>query len=231
MANYLEICQEVAKLSGTIGDSLPASVVSQTGRLGLIVTLVKNAWVKIQNARSEWKWARFEYTEKSLVVGQKDYTGISLGLTDHQSWIVDETTPVFCYRVDEGLSQQYRLKPLVWEDFRNLYMIGDVANGRPEHVSVRPRDGALMIGPAPDVAYKISGEYVPDVQELAANTDIPRMPTQYHNVIVYHALMDLALYDEAVAAYQSASAVYGPLWHALISDQIPSIAINWAYKP
>jgi hypothetical protein len=229
--NYLEICQRVAKLSGTIGDNLPASVVSQTGRLGLIVTLVQMAWDKIQNARADWNWARSEYDEKALIVGQNAYTGIGLGLSDHKFFIVDKYTPVLCYRVADGIAQQYELIPLDWGTFRKRYLVGNVTDSAPFHVTIRPRDGALMIGPAPNEAYKIAGEYLLTNQVLSASADIPRLPTIHHDVLVHQTLVDLAGYDEAAGPYQFATADLRVAWQRLVHDQIPNITVTWAYKP
>ena len=228
--NYLEICQDVANKSGTIGDSLPSSVLAQTGRLKVIVDFVAKAWTDIQNARRDWKFQQFDYSEKSLVIGQKDYTGIALGLTDHQEWVINKDRPVFCYRVADGIANQYKLRPMEWGDFRKMYLLGTITDSSPIHVSVRPKDSALFFGPAPDVAHKVAGEYIPDVQVLAANADIPRLPVQHHAVITYKALMYLAAYDEAKDAYQLAAAHYGPIWDRLLADQIPAIVIQRYYQ-
>ena len=88
-----------------------------------------------------------------------------------------------------------------------------------------------MIGPAPDVAYKVAGEYIRNAQVLAASADIPRLPVQHHAVITYRALMYLAEFDEAKDAYQLAMVHYTPIWDSLIADQLPTMTLQRVYQP
>jgi len=48
--NYLQLCQDTVRESGTIsGDATPSTVTGQSGRLLKVVTWVAKAWQQIQN--------------------------------------------------------------------------------------------------------------------------------------------------------------------------------------
>jgi hypothetical protein len=46
---------------------------------------------------------------------------------------------------------------------------------------------SLLVGPKPDKAYVVRGEYQRGPQTLADDGDVPIMPTQYHDAIVWRA--------------------------------------------
>lgn len=54
------------------------------------------------------------------------------------------------------------------------------------------------------------------------------MPSRYHDVIVYYALIHYAFSDEAAAKAQTARAQYDRLFMALANDQAPEMQIRLA---
>jgi hypothetical protein len=86
--NFLELCKATARDSGTVA-GLPSftSIAGATGRLEKLVNWVRDAWVDIQNERTDWLF-RLDTFEAPLIAGQMEYTGASLGL-EVAAWMPD----------------------------------------------------------------------------------------------------------------------------------------------
>jgi hypothetical protein len=113
--------------------------------------------------------------------------------------------------------QEATLCFIPYEQWRASYLRGVHDANKPVQWSIAP-DRSLVVGPKPDQAYMIRGEYQRGPQILAADSDIPIMPDQYHDAITWRACMMLAAHDEAPAAYQSAAMKYHPtstIWDAI----------------
>jgi hypothetical protein len=80
-----------------------------------------------------------------------------------------------------------------------------------------------MLGPTPDDAYVITGEYYKTIQKLTADGDIPELPSDYHEIIMWKALLLLDEHDEAVAAASFAERNYRNLMRELQRDQLPRV--------
>ena len=76
--------------------------------------------------------------------------------------------------------------------------------------------------------YTITGDYFKVASELAATTDIPALPTQFHMAIVYRAILKYAGFEAAPEAKQEAKENYGPLIAALSADQLPEMMLAGA---
>lgn len=193
--NYLQLCQDVVRESGTVsGDTTPTTTTGQSGRLLKVVNWVAKAWQEIQNLHDDWLWMRAEFTG-AITVGTVRYTDTLFALTRWNRWITDNHT-VTLYKTSLGVSDEGEITYIDWATWRIRYGRGTQTPGRPIAYTVSPL-GELCIGPTPDVAYVIRGEYQKSAQTLAANADIPELPdTTLHTVIVWKALLLLAQFDE-----------------------------------
>ena len=198
MATFLELCRAVANESGTLEGDRPLTTAGQTGRLALVVSWVRQGWVDIQNV-AQWRFLKRPIPETAeLVAGTRFYTAASFGITDHQSWIVGNPTPlsVFPAGGDQGVESR-----LVFLDFEDWYLrfdygSGAAETGKPVYVSL-DSDLRLCIGPAPDANYRLRGRYGRKPQVLAADAEVPIMPDQYHEAIKWKAISLLVEFDEA----------------------------------
>lgn len=226
--NYLQLCQRLAQESGTIkGDSLPTAVTGQSGRLLKIVNWVAAAWLDIQTAKDSWQWMRDEFSSGVIVAGTARYSPTTLGLTRHRRWLPD--TPDYLsmsiYKTSDGAAYERPLKQISFPQFRSMYARGTHDQGTPAHWASAP-DGELCLGPTPDAAYTISGEYWKSAQTLSANTDTPELPSDYHMLIVWRALINIAGFDEAKATLDYAKLKHDPLWNDLCRTQLPEISFG-----
>jgi hypothetical protein len=227
MATFLELCQKVARESGTISGTAPASVIGQTDRLSKVVHWTRDAWTAIQNARGSWLWMRREFSGTTSA-GIARYTPAAFSLGDHGRWLTDQPLadyfPMSAYLQSAGANDEGLIQEIPFNLWRTRYDRGIQVNARPSSYAVSPLDD-LCLGPVPDGTYVIKGEYVKTPQILSANGDIPEMPARFHDAIVWKAVLLLAEHDEANVPMATARANYAELMVALERDQLPRLTI------
>lgn len=223
MATYLQLCQKVARDSGTISGTSPATVSGQTGRLGLIVAQVAEAWVQIQNLHAHWRWMRGEFSG-TTTSGAGQYTNNSWALTDWAEWVHDEYDhrPHSIYLTATGVSDERVLIEIPWRRWREQFDRGTQTNSYPAYYAISPAN-EFCLGPTPDATYTVKGEYRKTVETLSANADEPNCPARFHDIIAWRALMLLAQFDEASSDYFIlARQNYLSYLDALRRDQLPA---------
>lgn len=220
MSTFLELCKSVAQDSGTIPDlNAPATVTSQTGRLLRIVGWTRDAYKDIQRHREDWRWMQHEFTG-STVADVQAYLADAIGVTSRfASWTFRDEAGVAIasiYDPTESRATEGFLTDIPYEIFRRNYMYGAGVNerGKPIYVSVDPQD-RLVLWPTPDKTYIVRGMYRKSPQILAADADIPEMPSSYHEAIKWRALILLGTFDEAMEQL--------PLWAASYREQIAAL--------
>lgn len=193
--NYLQICQDVVRESGTIsGDTTPSTTSGQSGRTLKVVNWVSKAWQEIQNLHDDWLWMRTEFTG-TITQGAARYTAASFNLTRWSRWITDEHV-VTIYDTSIGVADEGEIRQITWETWRARYGRGAQVQRRPVEYAISPQ-GEFCLGPFPDRGYMLRGEYQKSAQTLALDTDVPELPdASLHSVIVWRALLSLAQFDE-----------------------------------
>lgn len=235
MSTFLELAQQVASESGTMSGTVPNAVTGQTGRLAKIVRWTNQAYRSIQNAHAQWRWLQGRFSGPT-VAGQQGYAGTDFTdvdsaatITRFAEWVYtgDEREDRFSlYDPSIGAADETILRFLTWDDFYALRMRGAVSTeqDRPGFFTIAPTN-KLLLSKLPDKVYTVRGQYRKSPQELAADGDIPEMPTRFHDLIVDVALEYLGTSDEAV--------VQIPLWRLrkfqkfseLERDQLPTIRL------
>lgn len=218
--NFLALCQRTVRESGTIsGDSTPSTVVGKTGRERKFIDWVSSAYTEIQNTFDDWKWLRDDYSS-TISAGTSKYTAASFNLSRHSRWITSDGN-VTMYLTATGVSDEGELTYIEWEDWRRLYDRGTQTQGRPVHYAISPAD-EICFGPVPDAGYTVRGEYQKSAQILAADADIPEMPSDYHLLIVWDALLLAASFDEGGVSMQEAQRKRLDVFRALCNKQRPN---------
>ncbi len=94
----------------------------------------------------------------------------------------------------------------------------------PISVAVRPYDNSILLGALPNaIGYTIVGEYYAAPTELAADADVPAMPSRFHMLIVYHAMMKYGANESAPEIYTRGENEYKRLLSALETDQLDGV--------
>lgn len=221
MSTFLQLVNKVEENSGTVDTRSSPTVdvaAPATLRQQKIVNWVRDAWMMIQSGRNDWRFMRGEFSH-ALVIGQARYTAAELGLTDHSQWcgpLSNDPDPMACYDPAIGGADRQAVHFLRWDSWRNSYGSGAVPNNRLVHWSI-DYDNSLCVGPAPDRAWVMTGEYIRAPQELTANATVPRIAAQFHDIIVYRALMLLADHDESPQALIPATAKFAELYRQLVN--------------
>ena len=83
----------------------------------------------------------------------------------------------------------------------------------------------LILGPKPDAAYTITGEYQMSAQVLAADGDTPEMPSDYHQLIVYSAMKKYGGFHSAPEVSARGITEGNALMRQLESNQRPEVTL------
>ena len=125
-----------------------------------------------------------------------------------------------CYLSSGGVGGEYWLIYIPWEQFKVLYKKGTQNNGQPIHITVDNAEN-IVLGPKPDAVYVVSGDFQRGVQVLAADGDIPDMPTNYHDLIVYRAIEKYGANSVAPEIFNRARLEGNRIMRALELSQLP----------
>ena len=231
MSTFLELCQKVARESGTMtgGASSITTVVGQTGRSGNIVNWTASAWHAIQTLRPSWEWMSAQF-EESLVIGQQSYTGSDLTITRLSRFMADnDMHRVTVYDPAIGYGDEGYLAFVPYTRFYPIYQVGSNRSmtGKPQIVSI-DNTGKLVVWPTPDKAYTVRGWYRVTPQALELDADLPECPEEFHEIIVWCALLLLGQYDEAVTQFPFWNVDYRRVLDRLEQNQLPRIEVAGA---
>lgn len=220
--NYLELSQRLVQETG-LALSGPAAVTSQTGMNKKVVDWVSRAWLEIQNEH-DWDFL-WQTTSFTTTVGKTVYDPVDdLSLSPVLGKYIADSFRI--YTTSSGIADQGRLEYIPWDDWSGGDQgIGSVSSGKPSQVTIRP-DNSFVFDASPDVSYTITFDYYRQPVTLSANTDTPAMPSHFHDLIVYKALLYYAAHEEAPEIYQDAVANYSRWMAELMGgSQLPQIDV------
>jgi hypothetical protein len=208
-------------------------VVSQTGELRRLVDWAASAYDEIQNRHTNWRWMRSRFT-LSATVGDDEYpytaaTDALTALTISRFarwWPLDDQgyNAMKIYLTSAGVGTENWLRFIPYASFRNIYKIGTQTNGYPAFVTIDPQNN-ILLGPAPDGTYSVSGEYQRGPQSLTADADEPDMPAKYHLLIVYRAMMKYGRFKSAAEVLNGGKYEGDRLMRQLEAEQLPAMAL------
>jgi hypothetical protein len=230
MSTYLQLCQALRREASIAGASgTPSAVTDQTGQMRDVVEWVKQAWTVIQNRHTNWRWLRSRFTVNTVA---DDDTYAYSDCTDSIAsaaisrfshwWALDEAgySGIKSYLQSAGVAGEMWLSFLPWADFRARYRFGTQTSGTPVHFTVDPQNN-LVLGPAPNAVFVVSGEYQKSAQILAANSDTPEMPSQFHDLVWLEAMRRYAGKQAAPEAMSRAIGEGNRLLRQLEVNQLP----------
>lgn len=211
MSNFLQLCQRLREEAGVAGSG-PTAVTSQSGMYLKLVNWTARAWVDIQASKPYWKFLRTTYSG-ALVAGTRDYSIVN----DLALISLDKIDPngisIYLTNADDRSDIELASYP----DFRRRYPRVAVS-ARPKVVTEIP-GGTLRFESTPDEAYTLNLDYWMTPELLAANGDVPALPEQFHDLIVWRALKMFAGAEGAPELFNYAQSMYGPMYIQLALDQ------------
>lgn len=208
--------------------SPPSTTAGQTGRAADFVRWVIEAYNDIQREKDgRWKWLRGSFyvdtvaDTASYAYGDCTDVDAAAAISRFRAWDLDEREPPLIYLSSDGASTERELVIQDWPRFRYLYVRATHDSAYPGDVSVDAADN-LYLGPTPDDVYRVTGNYWKSNQTLADDADTPEMPSDYHMLIPYRALLKYgynAVAQEVLARIQVEGA-----------DLYEALKLNQAYS-
>ena len=222
MSTFLELCVDVRRECGITGSG-PLAVTNQSGELARVVEWTAAAYTLIQNRHNNWRWLRSSFTLPT-VDGTDSYaytsctdTGTSAAITRFRRWYPHDFK---IYLTSAGSGTEHWLLYQQWDDFRSVYKVGTQNEGYPAWVAINPTN-RIVLGPIPDAVYTVAGDYQKSAQTLAADSDEPEMPADFHQLIVFEAMRKYAAFNGASEVWAHAKDEASRLWQELRQDQLP----------
>ena len=213
--NYLQLVQRLHRESGR-STAAPTTVVNANERHARLFDWVADAWRNLQIER-EWRWMRTTL-DVALTVGQQTYTGAGLGADRFRRWRMDDDTYNPWLYVDGSPNTLWPLQYTQLDEFRELYVYRTWGATTPVAWTFDEAN-QLIVGPQPALAYKLRMEFWKSPTELAADVDAPDMPEEFHLLLMWRALQEVAKFDAAPEVLARAEKNHAGLMHRLLLDQ------------
>lgn len=217
--NFLQL---VARLNQEVGatDSAPATVLNQNLDIARLVSWINTAWMDIQGTNEDWEWMR-STASFTTVAGQATYTPTQCGLTNFGAW---GRNTFRCYTTSVGVGSEQFLDYVDYEGWRNTYQFSTMRSQQtqPNVMTITP-DKSIGLGPVPAAGYTILGSYYTVPSEMALDADIPALPTQFHMMIVYRAMMSYGAFESAAEVYQRGETEFKKMLRRLTMSRLPEV--------
>ena len=212
--NFLELAQRLHSEAGVAG-ATHTTVVGQTGMLGRLVNWILSAYEDIQNLRPGWKFMQSDFSF-STVASQQNYTKADAGVDDLASWKTKDV------RLYSAVTDESELIYHPWDDFRLAFKTGSsrTQEGRPSVFSIK-YDLSMDLWVIPDAVFTVNGEYFMQAQTMDEDDDEPIIPSQYHMILVWRALMFYGAKIGASEVYAHGNNEYGRILRRLELNQLP----------
>lgn len=223
--NRLELAQTLRSDAGISGSD--DTTIDPSGEWADVVRWVDRAWKDIQlRNKGTWNWMR-KSVQFNTIANQSTYdpTAAPMSLTDFGNWVG------YTFRVYQGGEIGNQLDLVHWqsyEHFRNSYLLGSLVTeaSRPNDVVIAP-DKSIILYPAPsDTSFTVTADYYTKPQVLTLDSDTPNMPEEFHELILYRALMFASQVEGAVDNYSIGEKEFNTLYNRLAADQLPRMVVN-----
>lgn len=152
----------------------------------------------------------FAGTEQIQVRDYEFYTADSVKDFDKDSF--------YYYLKTDGANKTSPLRYMNFKDFSKKYIDYEDAE-TPQVVTITPNK-RLRIYPAPDAIYMIGANAYSVPTELSSNTDTPPFDVEFHDLVVYKALIDYAGFEESSAIWTWASSRFAEDYKELEWQQL-----------
>jgi hypothetical protein len=212
--NYRELCQEFVAQFGLSGGTGPTTVANQTGELGNVVRWIRDADLYVNNLWEDWRFLWVAYagtlsagsfvpsvpnTPSGVRVRRWNTKSVKVRLATDTSWS--------------------RLTYMPHQHFLQTFDPDVEVSAAPTAFTVLP-DNSLQFNCPADQAYLVKGEFWRSPRALAADTDVPLMPEEYHRLILVRALVFYADREDAPELVSGALSEYPDLLEKLEASQL-----------
>ena len=221
MSTFVQLVDKLRIEGGVSGfpiTTVNGTLSAETARLK---KWVQDAWRDIQtmyNWRFLFREASFTVPQYASVITPPEFTAGQVS-----EWFEDTV------RIAEfggARKDSDVMTVLDYFEFRDGAGIDPTVRGKPSAVAVHPNSESLLIAPSADEQYTMFYDYVRVPQELDDDGDVPIMPARFHDLIVWEAIARYGGYEESSVVLQRSTLQKGPLWAALMRDQLPEVGTS-----
>lgn len=217
MSTYIELVKATRLLCGMQGQG-PSSVKNNVGIEEVLVRFVRDAYIDVQNLRETWQWLEDTHTF-STTQGQDTYSTLDIFGTT--------AMPVKTYQTDsfiitdEAGKKKY-LRNVDRDSLEQRYLNSD-DESLPKEFAIDPASKGLILKNTPDDAYNLSFRFqrVPEI--LSENTDVPKLPISFHNLILYKAVEKMSTYLSSPELFGNYSLETARMQGQLMRSEVPSM--------
>lgn len=218
--NFLEICNRVNALSGLHGSM--SSVTSTTDLQRQIANCVNEEWINLQNFRKDWTFMIKRHQTFICTPGQEAYSTTDPGGGVGYMNIDDLGT----YRKRGIYLDNKQLRYVYPNEFPTIV---NTTRSKPTWFTVDPKDNTLYLD-LPDDAYNFDIYYRKQVQDLTVgstpNTNIPELPVNYHEILVFGGLASFAVFIGDGDKYQKWNKEFLRMRNMMMREYIPSVMMT-----
>ena len=210
--NYLALCDKLLKETG-LSDQGVSSVIGQTGLNKKSVDWINRAWTEIQNL-NDWNFL-WKTSSFNTVNGQQNYDPVdNLALSPAlHKWVHSSV------RISVTGGTGY-LTYVPW----TTWVRTTFSSGKPTSFTIRP-DNQISFNTLPDAIYTIYFDYYRTPQQLSTNTDELLLAEQFHDAVLYKAILYVAAEQDAPELYQDAQAQLNIRLSAMGVTALPAITL------
>lgn len=178
-----------------------------------IVDWVLSAHEEVQLRHNNW---RFDWgtVVTPLNQGVEFYQPSDVWSLPVRNW---DWESMYVHPTSEGVQARTWLSRLDYNTYRQTRLPS--VEGRPIYVAQAPSK-ELGFYPLPQAGLTFVGDYYMPPEVMVNNTDIPRMPDEYHMAIVWRAVMFWCASEENPALYAVANQLYNNLIMKMESTEI-----------
>lgn len=221
--DYLSLLQRLHLESGRSGIT-PSAVTGLTGMNSRLLGWIDDAYRNVQLLHDSWLFRRgdFSYT---TVASTQNYTASDASLSDLADWKYNpDGNYLSGIRIYSSVSDEQDMFFIPWDDFKTSYKYGShrTQTGRPTVFSIK-YDGSMDLWAIPNAVFTVNGEYIKQADTMSANNDTPVIPSDYHMIIVWGALMLYGAYEGAPEDYARGQDEYDKILLKLEYNQLPKI--------
>lgn len=223
MSTLIELARRLKAESGRSGIG-PATASGAVGEDLQLINAVRDAWVELELEPRNWAWMR-KMKVSPLTASVLAHSPVSLGITDLGTFISPREDYCPTAFLTSDPTQEWDLTHLDYESFRRKFLIGVPDEGAPQFWSVAP-SGYLLVGPASNGGYSVRIDYIREPLRLVNDSDEPAMPSRFHELLIWRALLSVGAFDAAPEQYGRARDKADDLFDKLATAQGEQITIT-----
>ncbi len=221
--NLLQLAQRLHREAGRSGDG-PTSITGTSKQHQRLFDWIADANRELESRPLDLRWMRRRVTiatvatptaltsyapRAAIVDGGLGLTTFGRWRPESDEWVVKCVDPADSTRT-------WNLQYLPLDEWRDAYVHSTQPAGSPSNWSVDD-DDSLLIGPTPNAAYSIRTEYLRAALELDENSETPEFDAEFHMILCWRALIEVAKFDNAPDILARAQTNYARLEDSLLA--------------